>query len=144
MANPDNLAEMLKSLEFSVNNKDVKNMRMGLENTGFGMFYKPYQVEAINYLLSRGQEGANSRMVWVAVNKKLPLPISRASIIISLNMMVNDGVLKFTEVTGKGGHHRVYTTYTSESGYKEYLARIVIEKLLMEYPDETKKVISQL
>ena len=112
--------------------------------TDLEMFFKPYQVEALRVLQKCGEEGANSRIVWNTVNETLPSPISRASIINSLNMMVDEGVLSFTERTGKGGHHRVYRLDMSESDLKEYLARIVIDKLIFEYPEETRKTASKL
>ncbi len=112
--------------------------------TGLEMFFKPYQVEALHVLQNRGEEGANSRIVWNTVNKTLPSPISRASIINSLNMMVDEEILSFTERTGKGGHHRVYRLEMTKSELKEYLARIVIDKLLIEYPEESKRVTSNL
>jgi len=59
-------------------------------------------------------------------------------------MMVDEGVLSFTERTGKGGHHRVYRLDMSWSELKEYLARIVIDKLMVEYPEEAKKAASKL
>ncbi len=112
--------------------------------TDMEMFFKPYQVEALRVLRNRGEEGANSRTVWNTVNKTLPSPISRASIINSLNMMVDENILQFKEVTGKGGHQRVYRLDLSDSELKEYLARIVIDKLMVEYPDETRRVVSKL
>ena len=108
------------------------------------MFFKPYQVEALRVLQNRGEEGANSRIVWNTVNEALPSPISRASIINSLNMMVDEGVLSFTDRTGKGGHHRVYRLDRSWSELKEYLARIVIDKIMSEYPVESRKAASKL
>ncbi len=111
---------------------------------GLEMFFKPYQVEALLVLQNRGEEGANSRIVWNTVNETLPSPISRASIINSLNMMVDEGVLSFTERTGKGGYHRVYRLDMSESELKEYLARIVIDKLMNDYPEETRRSASSL
>lgn len=112
--------------------------------TGLEMFFKPYQVEALRVLQNHEEEGANSRIVWQTVNESLPSPISRASIINSLNMMVDEGVLQFTEVTGKGGHQRVYRIDLSISELKEYLVRIVFDKLLFEYPEETKRAASKL
>jgi hypothetical protein len=118
--------------------------KMDPSKSGFNMFFKPYQVEALRVLQNRGEEGANSRMVWQTVNETLPAPISRASIINSLNMMVDENVLQFTEVTGKGGHQRVYRIDLSISELKEYLVRIVFDKLLIEYPEETKRAASKL
>ncbi len=111
---------------------------------GLEMFFKPYQVEALRVLQFRGEEGANSRIVWNTVNETLSSPISRASIINSLNMMVDEEVLSYTERTGKGGYHRVYKLDMSWSELKEYLARMVICKLMVEYPEETKRVASKL
>jgi hypothetical protein len=119
-------------------------LSIDLGKSGLEMFFKPYQVEALHVLQNRGSEGANSRIVWNTVNETLPSPISRASIINSLNMMVDEGVLSFIERTGKGGHHRVYKLGMSESELKEYLARIVINKLMNEYPEEAKKAASRL
>jgi len=59
-------------------------------------------------------------------------------------MMVDEEILSFTERTGKGGHHRVYRLEMTKSELKEYLARIVIDKLLIEYPEESKRVTSNL
>ena len=111
---------------------------------GLEMFFKPYHVEALRVLQSRGSEGANSRIVWNTVNEALLSPISRASIINSLNMMVDEGVVSFTERTGKGGHHRVYRLDMSVSELKEYLAHIVIDKLMVDFPEETRKAASKL
>ncbi len=108
------------------------------------MFFKPYQVEALRVLQNRGPEGANSRIVWNTVNETLPSPISRASIINSLNMMVDEEILSFTERTGKGGHHRVYRLDRSWSELKKYLARLVINKLMKEYPEESRRAVSNL
>ena len=74
--------------------------------TDLEMVFKPYQVEALHVLQNQGTEGANSRIVWNTINETLPSPISRASIINSLNMMVDEEVLSFTERTGKGGHQQ--------------------------------------
>ena len=103
------------------------------------MFFKPYQVEALHVLWRHGSEGANSKTVWDEVNEKEL--ISRASIINSLNAMVDEGILSYTEKTGKGGHHRVYRLDLTESKLKEHLAKVFIDKLLAEYPEETRKAI---
>ncbi|MCK4266029.1 MAG: hypothetical protein KAX31_02040 [Thermoplasmata archaeon] len=112
---------------------------------GLETCWKDYQVVCMRYLwgLDEG-EGAGSGKAWIAVNKvlkKRKKSISRASIIFFMNDMVDEGVLKFIERTGKGGHHRVYSPAFDETGFREYLARKIIGKLMLEFPDETKKVI---
>ena len=105
------------------------------------MFFKPYQVEALHVLWKHGSEGANSKTVWDEVNEVLKEPMSRASIINSLNAMVDEDILSYTEKTGKGGHQRVYRLDLTESELKEHLAKVFIDKLLAEYPTETRKTI---
>jgi hypothetical protein len=58
--------------------------------------------------------------------------------------MADDGVLNYTERTGKGGYHRVYTPRFNESEYKTQVAHTVIASLLKDFPEETKTVLSQL
>ena len=118
------------------------SLEMDLSKTGYGMFFKPYQVLALRYLWTV-REGANSREVWDHVNKKLQGSISRASIINSLNAMVDNGILDYDEKTGKGGHHRVYRHRYSETELREYLASLLIGKLLWEFPEETRRALSR-
>ena len=60
-----------------------------------------------------------------------------------LNDMVDDGVLGFTEATGKGGHHKVYNPKMDESGYRRYLLRTVIESMIRGFQEETRKVLKE-
>ncbi len=111
---------------------------------GLAMFYKDWQIETLRYLWSIHPEGANSRTVHQNVNKTLEASISRASVINNLNAMADDAMLNYTENTGKGGHHRVYTMAYTEAEFKRRIAEIVITKLLKEYPQETKKALQQV
>jgi len=105
------------------------------------MFFKDYQVEVLRYLWKIQPEGANSRSVWTNANDSLRGSISRACIINYLNAMVDEGLLTYTETTGKGGHHRVYCMKYGETEFKQHIAGLIISKLLKEYPQETLKVI---
>ena len=114
---------------------------MDLSEKGLQMFFKDWQVDAIHYLWAIRPEGATSREVWINVNQRLQGSISRASIINYLNAMVDEDLLTYIEETGKGGHHRVYTVKYGESDLKQHLAETLIDKLLKEYPEATKKAI---
>lgn len=118
-------------------------LKMKLGNTGFNSVLKPYQVEAMKYLWTKTEEGASSREVYDAVNEALSGvgTISRASIINSLNALVDDGVLDYHEITGKGGHRRIYKPKYDEDGFKEFIARTMLTKLLEEFPEEAKKIL---
>ena len=107
------------------------------------MFFKDYQVESLRYLWRIQPEGAKSKAVWTNVNESLQGSISRASIINYLNDMVEERLLTYTEATGKGGHHRVYTIKYGETEFKQHIAGFIIGKLLKEYPQETRKAISE-
>ena len=111
---------------------------------GLAMFFKDWQIEILRYLWSIRPEGAKSRTVHQNVNETLEASISRASVINNLNAMVDDAMLNYTENTGKGGHHRVYTAAYTEAEFKRRVAEITVTKLIREYPQETRKAIQQL
>lgn len=117
-------------------------LSMDLSAKGLEMFFKPWQVDAIKYLITIRPNGANSREVYFHVSNNME--ISRASIINFLNLLVDDGVLEYTETTGKGGHHRIYSIPFSETEFKEYLAKQLLQKLRVEYSAETEKIMQQM
>jgi hypothetical protein len=110
------------------------------------MVLKDYQEVALHYLWRLDGDGASSRDVWMQVNEDLEgkRTTSRASIINFPSSMVDEGVLNYTETTGKGGHRRIYSAKYNEAGFKEYVAKVVLENLLRDFPDETKRVLSEV
>ena len=110
---------------------------------GLAMVLKDYQELALRYLWRLDGEGASSRDVWMQVNEDLKgkKTISRASIINFLNSMVDEGVLHYTEITGKGGHRRIYSAKYNEAEFKEYVAKVVLENLLRDFPEETRRAL---
>jgi hypothetical protein len=121
-------------------------MKMNTSNEGLNAFLKDYQELALRYLWRLDGEGASSRDVWVQVNEDLRGrgSISRAAIIIFLNAMVDEGVLSYTETTGKGGHRRIYSAKLDETRFKEYVATLFIGNLLRDFPEETSKALKGL
>jgi len=121
-------------------------LKIDVGEDGFNMALKPYQIEAMKYLWASQDVGRSSKEVWDAVSDALPAgrTISRASIINSLNALVDDGVLGFHEITGKGGHRRIYRSVYDESGFKRYIAETVLRKLLHEFPEETRTVLQTI
>ena len=118
-------------------------LKLDLGKTGFNLVLKPYQIEAMKYLWTVPEKGGSSKTVYDAVNIALgdDKSISRASIINSLNSLVDDEVLEYHEITGKGGHRRIYKPKFDESGFKQFIAETTMKKLLEEFPEETKKVL---
>ena len=120
-------------------------LKIDTAEEGLRMIIKDYQETALRYIWRLGGEGASSHDVWVQVNEDLKgeRTISRASIINFLNAMVDDGMLNYTETMGKGGHRRIYSMRYDEAGFKQYVARQVIGKLLSYFPEETRKAIKE-
>ena len=121
-------------------------LKIDVGEDGFNMVLKPYQIEAMKYLWANPDEGRSSRQVYDAVNEALQGggSISRASIINTLNDLVDDGVLSFHEITGKGGYRRIYKSVYDESGFKRYIAETVLRKLLHDFPEETRTVLQKV
>jgi predicted transcriptional regulator len=112
---------------------------------GLAMVLKDYQEEALKYIWRLKGQGASSRDVWVQVNEDLKglKTISRASIINFLNAMVDEGVLNYTEITGKGGHRRIYSAKYDEAGFKQYVAETVLRNLTRDFPEEAKMALQK-
>jgi len=121
-------------------------LKIDLGKMGFNAVLKPYQIEIMKYLWANPGEGKSSKQVYDAVIEVLPegKSISRPSIIISLNALAEDGVLRFHEVTGRGGHRRIYRSIYDESGFKRYIAETALRKLLQEFPEETRTVLQSI
>ena len=107
------------------------------------MFFKDWQILALHHLWNIFPAGANSRSVWTNVNESLERSISRTSIIIFLNHMVDEALLTYTETTSIGGRQRVYYMKHNETEFKQHIAGLIISKLLKEYPQETRKALSE-
>ena len=115
---------------------------------GFRTVFKDYQEEALRYLWRLDGDGASSRDVWVQVNKELVgtprRSISRASIINYLNDMVDEGVVDYHEITGKGGHRRIYSARYDEAGSKMYMAKKILSKLLEIWSEATRAALEAM
>jgi hypothetical protein len=120
-------------------------IKFDLLESGLRKTLKEYQELALRFVGEVGEEGANSGAIWRAVNERLgeDRSISRASVILFLNDMVDDGVLGFREATVRGGYHRVYVSKLDEKGYRKYLLRTVIDSMMRDFPDETREVLKE-
>ena len=118
-------------------------VKFNTEEDGLRPVLKDYQEVALKYLWRLNGKGASSRDVWVNVNMDLmgKRTISRASIINFLNDMVDEGALTNAEITGKGGHRGIYSAKNDEAGFKDYMAKKIISKMLETWPEATKTAI---
>ena len=101
---------------------------------------KEWEELALRHIWSVGEEGASSGPIWGNVNEQLGpgKSISRASIIIIMNRLVDQGVLGFREGTGKRGHHKIYYPLMDEKEYIEYLIKTTVESIRRDFTEETK------
>lgn len=114
-------------------------LQIDLSQSGLAMIFKPYQVEAMKMLWKDPTSSYGSREVWSHLNKVLiakeqssvsrNFRISRASVINFLNDMVDEGFLDFYEMTGKGGHRRIYNAKLDEKQFWTKIIEATVEKL---------------
>ena len=106
---------------------------------------KEYEEIALRYVWAQGEKGAGTGRTWKAVDEALgpDKSISRASVILFLSRMADQGVLDYRTTTGKGGHHRVYFPIMDERGYKKHLLKTVVKSLIRDFPAETREALKE-
>ena len=87
-------------------------MKFDTSKNGLNTMFRPYQVALLEHIWDLNSEtrtGITSSQaytfLWQTDDRELRK--SRASVIFSLNDMVDDGILEYEEESGKGGYHRV-------------------------------------
>ena len=122
----------------------MKGIEYDVSQAGFAAMLKDWQLKAMQVVWN-SPEGANSRTVWQKVNEKLGGDsISRASFINFLEAMREMGVIRGEEKTGKGGYHWVYYPAMDEAGFKRFIATILLESLMRDFPVETKAALGKI
>jgi len=126
-------------LHCCMNGIEYDTSKIGLEAV-----LRAWQLKALQ-VLWRSPEGAKSVIVWEKVNKMLDREsISRASIINFLEAMREMSILSGVEATGKGGYHWVYSPAMDEAGFKQFIAETLLQKIMSEFPEETREAIKIL
>jgi hypothetical protein len=100
-------------------------MQLNLKASGLeALFDKTYQRLLVAKLLGDERLEFTSREAWSWINTQIDDSISRASVINFMNSMVDEGIFGYREITGKGGHRRVYT---SAIPYEELWRRALVD-----------------
>ena len=111
---------------------------------GLRAVLKDYQEHALRAIWAT-PEGLGSKAVMDRVNAELkPNTVSRTSVINFLEAMREAGVLKGEGRTGKGGHRWVYSPAMDEAGFKQYIAKTILESLLRDFPEETAEAVEKI
>lgn len=117
-------------------------LQIDTSKTGLEMFFKTWQVQALDHLQAIYPQGANCEAVSRAINGKTK--ISRTSIFNFLNFCVDEGLMTYDLTTGRGGSHRIYTLTITEKGLLEHLTEETLRFLMKEFPVATKQVMPDL
>ncbi len=124
----------------------MKSFKFDPSKNGLRKTLKEYEEVALRYVWSVGEKGMGSGKTWEVTNERLGTntSISRASVIFFLNRMVDQGVLKYTTATGKGGHHRIYYPILNEREYKKYVLKTIVESLQKDFPEVTREALKEI
>jgi hypothetical protein len=116
-------------------------LEIDLSQSGLRLVFKDYMEEAMNLLWGeveyQGKARENnglefsSREVWTHINNTIETreSISRASVINFLNAMCTDGFLDYSEITGKGGHRRIYRAKITKASFWDKVIAMTVKKL---------------
>ncbi len=121
----------------------MSSFKFDTSKPGLRKTLREWEELALRYIWSVGEVGAGSGIIWKNVNEQLgpEESISRASIIIIMNRLVDQGVLGYREGTGKGGRHKIYYPLMDEKGYKKYVLKTIIESMMRDSPEATREVL---
>lgn len=115
---------------------------INIEEKGLAKIHRDWQVLALQ-IIWENQKGLLNREVWEQVNNARCAPISRSSIINFLHTMDERGVLSSVKETGKGGYRIRYSPKITESEYKEYIVKTILEILISDFPG-TKHIVGEI
>jgi len=101
----------------------VKDWTLDLSKHGYNRIFKDYQKATIDFLIESTPDPYLSREVHEHLLGQ-GIQISRASVIIYLDFLVEKGICDYEGTTGKGGHFRLYKI-TEE--WEELKTKIFVE-----------------
>ncbi|MCX6648955.1 MAG: BlaI/MecI/CopY family transcriptional regulator [Candidatus Bathyarchaeota archaeon] len=106
----------------------MANWEYDTSQTGLRTILKDHEELAMR-IVWENPDGVNSRAVWMGVNARRAEPISRATVINFLERMREAGIVGGVEVTGKGGHHWVYSPAMNEAEFRRTVANGIRESI---------------
>jgi len=116
-------------------------MKFDTSKNGLNTMFRPYQVALLEHIWDLNSEtrtGITSSQaytfLWQTDDRELRK--SRASVIFSLNDMVDDGILEYEEESGKGGYHRVYYPKMNREEFGKHVKKTITDKLKEVFPSE--------
>ena len=111
-------------------------MKFDLGKEGLETVLQPWQVELMRWVWGvNGEFGSRAAHVHLLGSST---PVSRAAVIIFLNVMVEEGFIVYREATAKGGWKRLYRASPEaqdEEAFRRVLAYRIIDKARTELGD---------
>ena len=104
---------------------------------GLHALFKPYQAAVLEHiweLNSSERVGVTSGDAYRFLQGH-PDSRSRASVIMFLNELVDEGVLEYEEESGKGGYHRVYYPRMDREQFARHIVETINKKLNEVFPE---------
>ena len=105
-----------------------KGWTMRLAYEGFNILFADYEKAIIDLMLADPLKAWGSSAMHKAVRAE-GIDISRASVIFYMNFLVDEGIVYFDEVTGKGGHHRLYSIPRTRDDVNKIIMIRIVEGL---------------
>jgi predicted transcriptional regulator len=106
-------------------------MKFDMMQEGLLAVFKSYQATLMEHIWDQNLKekvGITSGEAHKLL-KDNPERKSRASVIIFLNNMVEEGILGYELKTGKGGYHRVYYPLMDRDGFQKFISEKINGKL---------------
>lgn len=120
-------------------------MKVNLTKEGYESIMPDYMAIIVQRFLGMGTDFTMvTREAWKhanAVLKKFGRTISRASIINGMNALVDEGILTYTERTGKGGYHRVYKCPHTREQLEKFVVEKITDFLFEQWPVAAEQVL---
>jgi len=115
-------------------------MILDTSKEGLQTLFKPYEVALLLHIWESNIEERTSissgqAYRFLQQTGESDLMMSRASVIVFLNKMVEEGVLEYEEKTGKGGRHRVYYPKMDRKQFARHVVETITNKLDEVFPE---------
>ena len=110
-------------------------MKYDTSEKGLRALYPGYQADLIERLLEGYPDlEISTRQAWDWLREEKGHDISRASVVLGMQVLEYDGVLASHDATGKGGHHRIYKAAMDRKSFNRRINQEITAHLLENFP----------
>lgn len=116
-------------------------MKLNTKKKGLEAIFKKWQILLIEEIFQRTLMSREGHELFKERDIKIRNEagtVSRASVIIFFNELVDQRLLDYDLRSGKGGYHRIYKSTLSREEFAHKVISKFINKLCEAYPEESK------